>query len=439
MPVKSARWVLVLLIVTMAACSIPFAATRSPSADNSSPADSSYVMVGGQNGTWFKFNQAPRLEKIDLTNYSIASLIPAPTEGTVWGGGWNGSQWLISGWGEDNGPNGSNPYIFLYNGQNQVDGGSLDQYQAENTWHGGDIFAASANGKEWLLSGLGSGNLTTDNAFYYGSNHMSLALFDGSNFTDLSSIVPEQRDAILYANAWNGEYWLIGGGYQYNGALFSFDGKKIVDLTQRLEQAVGYFGSVQALSWNGYYWLIGGVNFLVSYDGRNFTDLTAKLDSVLEMNGGCCSSVNAIAWDGEGWILGGGTPIAQTDYGHAWLAKYANGIFTDLTAEVSPKINDQLPDSSILSIAATTGTWIIGGYFNGKGSLYEYTEGSLSNISSLVSNYTYVDWIGAHIFRLHRPTFGKPNSIIDLAEFNMPLILTQDWIISTIRPRNLKF
>ena len=331
--------------------------------------------------------------RIDLSNYSMTSLLPVQSEGTVWSGGWNGSQWLVSGWGDDDGPNGSNPYIYLYNGMNQVPAGSLDLYQAESTWHGGDVFATSYNGKEWLLSGLGSGVLPSYSSLE--QNHMSLALFDGYEFTDLSSLVPRQRDAILYTNAWNGQYWLIGGGYDDNGILLSFDGTNIVDLTGVIAQSVPNFGSVQAVAWNGYYWLIGGENFLAAYDGYTFTDLTNKLDSVPELNSACCTTVNAIAWNGAEWMIGGGAPIAQTSDSQAWLVTYSSPNFVDLTQEIRPPASDLIPASSILAITATQNSWIIGGYSNNQGSLYEYSDKTFTNLSGLVNNYTYVNWVGA--------------------------------------------
>jgi len=355
--------------------------------------DSNYVMVGGQNGTWFESGQAPRLEKVDLDDYSVTPLTPVPGGGTVWGGGWNGSQWLISGWGEDDGANGSNPYIYLYDGRSQVLGGSVDQYEAESSWRGGDIFAASYSGKEWLLSGLGSGVLPPLRS--QPNNHMSLSTFDGHDFTDLSDSIPRQRDAILYTNAWNGQYWLVGGGYGDDGVLFSFDGVSMVDLTAQIAQAVPSFGSVQSIAWNGYYWLIGGVNFLAAYDGYAFADLTNKLDSALTQSGACCTSVNAMAWNGAEWMLGGGTPVAQTDYGQAWLATYSSTGFVDLTPEIKPLATDSIPNSSILDVAAAPNSWVIGGYLSNRAFLYEYTGKSFTNLSDLVSNFAYVNWIGA--------------------------------------------
>jgi len=365
-------------------------------------------MVGGQNGTWFENGQAPRLERVELSNYSVTPLTPMHSAGTVWGGGWNGSQWLVSGWGDDDGPTGSDPYIYLYDGQNQVLGGSLDQYAAESTWHGGDIFAASYNGKEWLLSGLGSGVLPSLGSQQ--QNHMSLSIFDGNDFTDLSSWIPRQRDAILYTNAWNGNYWLVGGGYGVSGVLFSFDGSKIIDLSDQIADYVSHFGSVQAVGWNGYYWLIGGENFLAAYDGNRFTDLTNKLDYVLNLDSACCTSVNAIAWNGAEWMIGGGPPVAQLSDSEGWLVTYSSQNFVDLTQDITPHVTDLIPPSSILTITATRDSWIIGGYLNNHGSLYEYSEKSFANLTELVSNYTYVNWVGAGTVQEHTriPTVANP-------------------------------
>ena len=108
------------------------------------PRDSSYLLVGGQNGTWFESGQVPRLEKVDLSNNSVTNLTPASGAGVVWTGGWNGSQWLIAGFGTASGPKGSNPYLYLYDGQTQVKGGSLDQYDTRRILGMGVTFSRRA-------------------------------------------------------------------------------------------------------------------------------------------------------------------------------------------------------------------------------------------------------------------------------------------------------
>ena len=345
-----------------------------------------YVFVGGQNGTWFERGQSPRAYQICLENFSSVQLNPVRSGGTVWGGGFNGSQLLVSGWGTDDASFG--PYICLYNGVNVVTEGSLDDYGQAASWSGGDVFSASYNGKEWLLSGLGSGPLPLYGD--YPTNHMSLGTFNGSAFTDLSSLVPDQRDAILYANAWNGQYWLVGGGYMRDGVLFTFNGSSFVDLTTQAYSAISNFGSVQSVGWNGSDWLIGGVGFLAEYDGHTFTDLTMQLERAVSNQ---IQSVNAIAWNGQSWIIGGGTPIAQLTPSHAWVASYTSTGFVDLSYMLPSYVTDATQSSSILTITSANGGWTIGGYSGNQGILLAYNDGSLTDYSRLVSSLTYVNWV----------------------------------------------
>jgi len=372
-----------------------------------------YVLVGGQSGIWFQQRQNPKLYRIALSNYSAVELRPVSSEGTVWAGGWNGSQWLISGWGTHPGPHGSNPYLYLYNGATQVVAGSLSQYDSEASWHGGDVFAASYNGRYWLLSGMGSDSLQ---GLDMGEpvNHMSLAIFDGYNFTDLSGRVPRQQDGILYANAWNGTTWLVGGGYAELGVLFTYDGNTIVDLTDRISASVPSFASVQSIGWNGRYWLIGGIGFLAKYDGHHFVDLTRQLESALRLHllnaaavVGSLSAVtsvprrfqlvvNAIAWNGVSWMLGGGSPVAQRTPNVAWAASYGEKGLVDISSSLPVHITQ--PDqtgSSILSICYSGNKWILGGYVDNRATLLVYENGSAMDVSSLVVTMTYVIWVGA--------------------------------------------
>jgi hypothetical protein len=341
------------------------------------------VFVGGQNGTWFEQGQTPRAYEIYLQNFSFVPVTPVRGGGTVWGGGFNGSQLLVSGWGSDDASFG--PYICLYNGESVVTEGSLDVYGQASSWNGGDIFSASYNGKEWLLSGLGSGPLRG-----YLGNHMGLGTFNGSVFTDLSSDVPDQQDAILYTNAWNGQYWLVGGGYERNGVLFAFDGEKFVDLTGQAESVIANFASVQSIGWNGSDWLIGGVGFLAAYDGHTFIDLTPQLEHTVSNQ---IQSVNAIAWNGQAWIIGGGTPVAQLTPSQAWIASYTSTGFVDLSYMLPSYVSDATQSSSILTVTSANGVWTIGGYSGNHGILLAYNDGALMDYSNLVSSLTYVNWV----------------------------------------------
>ncbi|MGD0510985.1 MAG: hypothetical protein ABSA33_04045, partial [Candidatus Micrarchaeaceae archaeon] len=61
----------------------------------------SYILAGGQNGLWFYPSQYPELYKVNFSSngHATVPLSTAPGFGTVWSGGWNGSNWLITGWG----------------------------------------------------------------------------------------------------------------------------------------------------------------------------------------------------------------------------------------------------------------------------------------------------------------------------------------------------
>ena len=224
---------------------------------------------------------------------------------------------------------------------------------------------------------------------------MSLATFDGYHFTDLSALVPRQDDAILYANAWNGKYWLVGGGYgRFRRVLFSFDGANATDLTPQAVKSLPTFGPVQAIGWNGRYWLIGGVDFLASFDGHNFVDLTSGLSSRL----GADFTVNAMAWDGYEWILAGGPPVAQLLPGRAWVATYSSFGFVDLSQSLPSYVRTQT--SSILTIAFARSSWIFGGYSRLHGGiLLSYQNGSFKDLSQYATDMSYVIWVGVGILK----------------------------------------
>lgn len=360
--------------------------------------DDSYILVGGQIGAWFQNEQRPRLYRIQLYNQTETQLTPITSKGTVWAGHWNGSRWLISGWGADSGAGNSNPYLFLYDGQNQVEAGSRNQYEAEASWHGGDVFSVSYNGTHWLLSGLGSDSLGKGQEPV---NHMGLGLFDDHNFIDLSTRIPDQWDAILFANAWNGHYWLMGGGWEGNqGVLIRYDGTNFTDLSPELESAMPQFDSVQSVQWNGDYWLIGGVGFLAKYDGEKFTDLTPQLNAALDTRhalriSSCCNAVNALEWNGVSWLIGGGAPVSVTQPLTAWAATYDGAKFIDLTSLIPTDIRTATLGSSILTIAHTSDSWFLGGYANGNGTLLSYVNSKIADLSNLIGGkMSTVNWIG---------------------------------------------
>jgi hypothetical protein len=383
----------------------------------------SYIIAGGQEGAWFAQDQYPELYKIspgsigsrqEIPNFFAASLATISGEGTVWSGGFNGSNWLVTGWGSGKY---LNPYISLYN-QTTTSKTRLGNYpeieSAEQEWSGGDVFAVGWNGTDWLLTGMGSGELLPGEET---TNHMSMAVLSANGtFTDLSLQIPNQGDLILYANAWNGNgnYWLVGGGWYGTdqGQLYVLSGDTITDITNQIASVVPTFNSIQSIAWNGQYFLIGGVGFLAEYNGSTFTDLTTQLNQALDpshmFNDTTDNAVNTIAWMGTHWMLAGGTPIA--DYHGvpsqgAWVASLVQGsegatgsvsIFTDLTSVVIPSYilkNENASTILAMSCSVLSGC-AIGGSDSSGGVLLWYDGVSSIDLSSTVnSNMSYVQWV----------------------------------------------
>lgn len=363
------------------------------------------VLVGGQNGAWFSKDQSPTLSKVDLTDDEPISIkIPTVSgQGTVWTGGWNGTDWLFTGWGDING---LNPYYDIYNG-NATAALSFANYtqaiSAEAEWDGGDIFSATWNGTVWLLAGMGSGSLYSGQGI---TNHYSMAfLTAGGEFIDLSQSIPNNTDGILYASSWNGQEWLVGGGwYGYKtGVLYLVSQNGIIhDITSIISKSVPSFSAVQSLAWNGDVWMIGGVGFLAEYNPTTgqVRDMTGMLDSVLgqdSLDDSKTNSVNSIAWVNDEWIFAGGVTIAYRgqEAQTAWIASMdpISGSFSDLTTSALPaSILNNSNMSSIISISCQTGGCMFGG-FAGSNPILVWYNGVNSVDFSHGLNMTYIQWV----------------------------------------------
>jgi hypothetical protein len=354
----------------------------------------SYILVGGQNGSWFTNSQFPRLLQISLSNHSVRKLNPVEGQGTVWSGDSNGSDWLISGWGSDDQSASPNPYLYVFNGMNSLSDNVEDAAEAE--WNGGDVFSISSNASEWFLSGMGSGLLGTVSSGP--SNHLSAGFFNGTAFTDLTTKLPEQMDGILYASAFGGNEWIVGGGYEGEGVLFSFNGTGFSDLTSKISASIPEFSSVQSIGWNGQYWLIGGTGFLAMYNNSVFTDLTPNLGNVLPLQVKLSqNSVNALNWNGSVWLMGGGVAIGISSFtSHAWLVSYDSKHFSDVSSALPSYVVNVDADSSVLSIVSSRSldSWIIGGFVNNNGMLLRY-NGTTDDLSNLTQDMSYVNWVGS--------------------------------------------
>ena len=100
---------------------------------------------------------------------------------------------------------------------------------------------------------MGSGVLNPGGAAI---NHYSMAfLTSNGTFIDLSQSIPQDMDGILYASAWNGFNWLVGGGwYGFNtGALYQVTPTgAIEDMTSMITQWVPNFshGPEHRMEWH---------------------------------------------------------------------------------------------------------------------------------------------------------------------------------------------
>jgi hypothetical protein len=293
-----------------------------------------------------------------------------------------------------------------------------------STWWGGDIFSASFGSKgNWLVAGLGSGclpsfqpggcpkNQTAGCGKSVCYNHMALGLFNGSSFLDLfgaKGLISQQNDFILYAGAWNGHYWLVGGGYMSNEILFRYSpGTGLFTfLTPAIEAATSLQGAITSIGWNGKAWLIGGMGFLASYNGKSFTSLTSSLNSALSSKQKLVypNSVNKILWIAQTktWVLGGGLPISLVGPSEsAWVASYKPGnhpAFKNVPAVPPSSLSTR--QSSVLTLAYSGKTLIIGGYdtpSTNRGMLYFFDNATstISNMTASLGNIGYVDWVGS--------------------------------------------
>ena len=379
--------VLTIILLMQSIQGFPSLAAQCPSYSTLHSTDA--LIVGGQNGTWFRPLQAPRLFEITLSNAVVNRLATFPSEGTIWSGSNNGTEWLISGWGND--PYGANPPIIIYDSSLSIIYSSKAP-NSTSSWFGGDIFASSYGKHEWLLAGMGSGNLTG-----IIGNHMTLATFHHSNFTDLSSKIPNNQLGILYANQWNGSLWMVGGGFRLDGELFTFDGVTIHNLAKQITKSVRTFAPVTSLGWNGSIWLIGGDGFLATYDGHRFTDMTSSLRKAV----GAFYGVNGISWDSQNhkWLLAGGSTRADVRRSTAWIATVSStGDTLNLSSLLSCALKPAT-SSSILSSSFDRGQWALGGYATyGKRTspillVISLPDLSVANFAYALGDTTYVIWV----------------------------------------------
>ena len=78
-----------------------------------------------------------------------------------------------------------------------------------------------------------------------------------------------------YTYGWNGNHWLIGGtvwhsvtGINGEFKLVRYGGNNFTLIKHEIDNGLN---SINAIAWNGRYWLLGGGNTLWKYDGKKIT------------------------------------------------------------------------------------------------------------------------------------------------------------------------
>ena len=240
---------------------------------------------------------------------------------------WNGSYWLIGGYGTKT--------LIKY------DGVSTYTDLTSNIAGMSSVGSLAWNGSYWLIGGGG------------GTSTKTLIKYDGvSTYTDLTSNISGMTD--VYSAVWNGSYWLIGSfGTK---TLVKYDGvSTYTDLTSNIAGMT----NVYSAAWNGSYWLIGGgdsdwlgggtsTKTLIKYDGvSTYTDLSYSR-----------SDVHDLVWNGSYWL------IREGIFYETYLTKYDGSSYTDLS-----KISGM---NSVGCVAWNGSYWLIGG--SGSETLYTLTE-----------------------------------------------------------------
>ncbi|MCX8173702.1 MAG: hypothetical protein N3F63_03720 [Thermoplasmata archaeon] len=243
----------------------------------------------------------------NVTNITqdIRNVTSPYTPGEVYGVGWNGTHWLIGGTCRDGE---GYPYLVSYDGVTFTNINLSHSPFGRFKW--GAICSAVWNGTHWLI----------------GDTEHTLALFDGSTFTNLTPKLEalgwsmpngwtrEQHLSI----GWNGTHWLIMVGNASNNAT-SYKPANIVvwdgadnwtDLTLKLDLPVWDIGTYR-IAWNGNFWLFGTAesswdNYgipsppesqVIKYDGENFTRIGGLFAN--------STDISDVVWNGNYFVICG--------------------------------------------------------------------------------------------------------------------------------------
>jgi hypothetical protein len=253
--------------------------------------------------------------------------------GTVFGIGYNLSQWLAGGtstsnriayssdgksWTASSSGNSiftTNCNCFAWNGTKWIAGGS-----------GTNQLASSTNGITW--TGLGNSFFSSEcNAILYngtrwvagGSSGSGAIIIYSSNGTSWSTALAAGNSVLsskCSCLAWNGTLWVAGG--ESKQLAWSNDGITWVNATT----GSLIFGTrCRCVAYGNGYWVAGGgtsVSIAYSTDGKNWTASTSGSAII--------SDCYSVAWNNSYWIATGGGKIAISYNGIEWLER--STIFT---------------------------------------------------------------------------------------------------------------
>jgi len=209
----------------------------------------------------------------------------------------------------------------------------------ESYFFEGGVYAIAWNGSSWLIGGQRSPG---------GVDHGVLIALRGDTVTNLTgSIANDFAGGGVWSIGWNGTSWLIGGNSSRSATLLSFNKGSFIDLTSRL---VGHGPQpwVQMLAWNGNEWMVGGHGVFGLWTNMGYIDLfpTSPFQT-----GGVYSS----AWNGTAWLVGGD--------GRELVA--VQGVTGTMVATLPPGF-----DRLALMIVSVAHGWFVAGKGQGAGDAF---------------------------------------------------------------------
>jgi len=196
-----------------------------------------------------------------------------------------------------------------------------------------DIIVLPSFSKIYSIAAINNQEIAIAGVKFYNNNTLSegvVALFYLNNKSCLVINVSKYfYGGYTYAIGYNGSTLLVGGSERINGSLHSsliainIDNGKIYNLSNLFSPFYD-LGQVYAIAWTGKYWLVGGNAYIVYLGGQTFLvpfliminstahkDLTSLLPSEMTVLGGT-SSIYSISPSNSGILVVGGNSINMT-------------------------------------------------------------------------------------------------------------------------------